>query len=780
MYPQIQMQRRYWTPFTLLLSILLAVPTFAVSMRVTAGFNGVAKSSLWMPVAVEINNNSENDIEGLLLISQEQSRTLPSTCSSKVVLPAHSKKLYHDYIRLGQGAGAINVALVQNGKPIELKKCNIDLIGDENKLIVSVGNKASCPSFLNGEKVPVPLGSDDLHGYSSSTSSEASIHAASISPDKLPDRPAAYDSIDVLMVSSLSSMSASPKALEAVQMWIASGGVLVVSAGANYKDIDNSFYNELLPVKITGTTSVKAFGSSEPIAAINSTAKPGIGRIIQAQAGVPLLVERDYGAGKVVFLAVDRTSPAFRNWSGQTEFWKEIIKGADTKPLVAESLYTSDSNRPRGYPPTNINEFGSLAPVVAQSGDIKAPSFNLITLYLFAYFICLVPLNYFFLKRKNRLEMAWITTPAIVLAFTICAYGIGYTMKGGKLHLNEVRFIEASSDCRYGRMLMCASLFSPARSSYDVSIKDPIALSVVEKGEREDAPRSFIDEQVNIEDVYVAMWSSRLFESKSGCDLRGSIKANLVLVGNRIKGTIANNTGKDLHGCSVVYGDNDIPIALIRNGQTENIDVEYISSPRYRGFRGNPSMMEKARNLALNKANHANVPILVGWLRSDTSSFSIDKKELPAEVDTCYMFKLNYRAGNSAFRLGPETARAYIMKSNKYHPYIDNNNLVRTIDGNFYRSGYVVTLHHLAVPVGGKITSLQVQNIRRASSQHITAIGTSIKNLTTGKWDTVTNTTFANKNAYVNNRNEVLVRSECNSGGSEIFEIAVTAFGTGY
>lgn len=71
-----------------------------------------------------------------------------------------------------------------------------------------------------------------------------------------------------------------------------------------------------------------------PVTVVKSTVKKDVGRVIVAEGGVPLVVERSYGSGLVIFLAFDHLSSPFKDWSGQVEFWKSIIRRPTGLPIA--------------------------------------------------------------------------------------------------------------------------------------------------------------------------------------------------------------------------------------------------------------------------------------------------------------------------------------------------------------------------------------------------------------------------------------------------------------
>ncbi len=60
-----------------------------------------------------------------------------------------------------------------------------------------------------------------------------------------------------------------------------------------------------------------------------------------------------------------------------------------------------------------------------------------VILFLLVYTACVGPINYYLLKRFNRLELGWLTTLAIVVLFSVGAFGIGYSNWGSKPQIVE-------------------------------------------------------------------------------------------------------------------------------------------------------------------------------------------------------------------------------------------------------------------------------------------------------------------------------------------------------
>ncbi len=262
---------------TLALLATVSTAAHAVDIEVLAGFDGAVKAAVWSPIAVKLVNPGGKTVEGVLEVRQDTTnrRAMP-VCSAKVSLPGNSTKLYYVYTRRPEYGGNMKVALVRGSRIIASREMNLVAISTRDRMIVSLGDRSSKLSFMTGEKIPFVMNRRMAMlagpGYSpSSGPTDSTIQAAALSPSTLFDRPAAYQGVDVMIVSDFGGISPDPKALKAISMWVAGGGTLVVSTGPNFRSFQTEFFNDLLPVTVTGSASVPAMNA---IASIGRTGSP--------------------------------------------------------------------------------------------------------------------------------------------------------------------------------------------------------------------------------------------------------------------------------------------------------------------------------------------------------------------------------------------------------------------------------------------------------------------------------------------------------------------------
>lgn len=805
-------RRSHYIPVVVILCAIAAASCSAVTMDVDAGFNGAVKASAWIPIAVKLDNNDSGAVSGILNIERQVGGNqipLPM-CTTQVEMPANSHKLFYLYTRMSTYSGNLRVTLNGRFGKIAEKQVQVSPVADTEKLVVSVGEKSSRLSFLTGEKVKAMPATISYYNNSSSGSGspDAAIYVGSVESNGLPDRPAAYDSVDVMVISSLNPASASSKSLAAIASWVAAGGTLVVATGANYQAYQNEFYDDLLPVSITGAANLEGLSSlsklggaafpAGPVAVAQSALKPGIGRAIESEAGLPIIAERDYGSGKVIFFAFDHMSAPFNTWGGQIAFWKYIISNAYSTPFVsstADRLYTNNSQY---YNVSDILRQTDLASVVARQMTVKAPSVSVIGLFLLAYLIALVPANYIFLKKKRRMEMVWITTPVIVLAFTLGAYAIGYTMKGGRLQIREARLISGSSNARYASVISDCALFSPVRRSYDINVNDPNSVcQALAMDKSETLPDVYLGEKSIVSDVSMSMWASKTFESVGGMDLEGTLDADLTLNGSTIQGKIINNTNLRLEDCRVYYGSACSRIGTLSKGGSADVNTTFAPNNyapnSNQNYYGDDSVDLGLADMIGSKVTYADGPVLVAKVVSSAPTFEVSGAE--EDVATYSIFRLNYKA-TGTFKLDGSMIKGKIVECNAAGlesgelgscNIIDNKTPIQIRNG-----GYAIVKYDVPVPLNGAITSMNLTftptfassspsaapSAAGASSPALSEFNISVYNYAASRWDIIksasANVDPAN---YLNSGNRVKVKLLYARGGERSIIVGVNAAG---
>lgn len=592
--------------------VVLCVSAQAVEMEVSAGFGGICKYGAWTPITVRIKNATGDKMSGnIAVLDPVTEQPTPYLTPFEV---SSSEKRYTHYIQMIDNNGDVDVALIPNsGWKKQKVKTTVTTVDDNGVLIVAAGPQRATLNFLSNEKIKAwALTNNSNPGQAPGQKTINTIFTGLVDPTFLPDRPLGYDGVALLALSEFSPQRVDPKQLTAIKMWVSSGGTLVVNGGPNYQSFQNDFYADILPLTVTGATQLpnlssvaSRFAQALPlgnVALSSGTLKPGADAMV-IQNAIPLISSWEYGLGRVYFLAFDYSSTPFKGWDGNTAMWKSFINEADTRfPIASPASFGADDyGRPAqfNHGGHNIKNYrkvynrsmaasgNAIETLTGNLPSVSTPSFEIILCYLIAYLFCLVPLNYFVFTKKKR-ELAWITTPAIIIVFTLGAYGIGYAMKGGKLVLKTISVMESGPGTRYASQTSYSGLFSPSRRSYEVEVSDPFTV-VSEASQTDDngnQTKSSRDANIlaadttTIPDVKMDMWSIRTFRSESACDMGGQLTANIQSdpVTMKVKGFVRNDTNFDIKDASILVDGRFAILGNINRKSTKSIDTKTSNS----------------------------------------------------------------------------------------------------------------------------------------------------------------------------------------------------------
>ena len=579
-------------PSIVLCVLALSCPIWAQGpqMQVQAGFQGFCKDSEWFPVMVRLYNQGR-EVTGSLavLVPTPDGRTF-TTFSRPVQLGSRAAKDYGLYVQGSYLPPRLTVRLqAERGAGIESEALITPLLSDDS-LIAVLGRERGALSFLSGARRGVArdprwLARRGLGGGAR----QSEIRVADVAPDFLPDLPRAYASLDLLVIGDISARELRPEVQDAVAKWVETGGSLVVMGGPDWGRLRDPFFRSILPVEATGAKEVQAldalgaaYGSLPEGPAVVTTSLPKSGAsVVLSQGDIPLIARWPVGSGQVAFLAFDCARPPVRGWAGQAGLWNDLLSSAQgTTPLLREAL-SGHSTSPYGYggyPGTSSPGWrDALANSVLNIPAMRTPPFGWVAAFLVAYVLLLVPINYQVLKWRKRLELTWVTTPALVVMFSIVAYVMGYSMKGGRLLLNQLSLVEARAGARSACVTSFAGLFSPAKTTYDIGLDMPdgVISDVPLRMQAQEGPGLTVveGERMLLQRVPMNMWSMRVFKIEGHADLGRGLDAEVALVGDEVVGRVTNRTGFDLSGCQVRIGSVMKSLRNLRRGRTARFRI---------------------------------------------------------------------------------------------------------------------------------------------------------------------------------------------------------------
>ncbi len=411
----------------------------------------------------------------------------------------------------------------------------------------------------------------------------------------LPDRWFGYEAADVVLLTTGSEafvtgllQDGEAARRNALLEWVRRGGRLVVAVGRNHQlvarlfdklplldcGIQGSVLRASLPNVTTWAGREAQQVQQQPLRQVEiACLKPGRDThtlvLEDADPGDlekrPVVVQAPCGLGRVVLVAFDLETPPFSTWESQAAFWKKLQAEVAPRPAGRSEHQLADELQ------RSIETFGEV-PVV---------SFGWVALFLLGYVILVGPLDYFVLKKVfKRLELTWVTFPAVVLVVSVAAYLTAYCLKGDDLWINKVDLVEVDLHGPpgvYGSTWF--ALFNPRSQGFTVGLEpaspgwsaprpggvEPAVLAPLEGPVRTvpgspglfRRPYEYADDATGLRGVPVPVWATRAFAASWHAPAGNvpPVEADVRLSrnGSALVGTIVNHLPVELQGVGLFY-----------------------------------------------------------------------------------------------------------------------------------------------------------------------------------------------------------------------------------
>jgi len=427
-------------------------------------------------------------------------------------------------------------------------------------------------------------GSDPL--YLPTIAEAPYYQTAIVAPGELPEQWYGYDGVGMVVIPRYQTNMFSAEQEKALRSWVESGGELSVLGGMNSGTYRGSFIEPLLPVVIRGNRPMEIReGRLRAVEAESSAAtrilvddvEVRAGTVVCEAEGTPVAVYGQHGRGAIWYVGLDLQNREMLDVDVANVIWRAICP---TKALNDEG-------------PDAWREFLQQVDF-GLGGAARLPNVGVIGFVLIFYILLIGPVNYALLSRKKRLELAWITVPAIAILFAAGIYIAGYLIKGGNLIVREYNIVRTSCNSRYALVDSLVGLFSPKRATYAIQTpkrSQTLLEFMTWEGTVSRRPGSsrrgglfgtetraltVVNEKessVQLENKRMEQWTLDFFESQYVRDLGGIIEGSLVWSGQSLEGELVNNTGMNLEDVILVIGKYGYPLDDFTAGQRQHIAI---------------------------------------------------------------------------------------------------------------------------------------------------------------------------------------------------------------
>ncbi|MCP4416552.1 MAG: hypothetical protein GY805_08015, partial [Chloroflexi bacterium] len=208
---------------------------------------------------------------------------------------------------------------------------------------------------------------------------------------------------------------------------------------------------------------------------------------------------------------------------------------------------------------------------------LALPNILQLLAFLLIYTFVMGPLNYWFLKRRNQLERAWITIPVLVIIFSGVTYFTGFQLRGNDTIINQISVAYSQMGGEKADVYSLLGLYSPQRNTYDLILP----AGTLARPYSQDYGSPFNNNAPNIEaisygneviisDVRVDIGDVSVFMAQTAVpaiDVSGT--ATLTLEGDKLalQLDLLNNSDVTLETASVLLGNTAVAMGDIGAGE---------------------------------------------------------------------------------------------------------------------------------------------------------------------------------------------------------------------
>ena len=296
----------------------LACAASAVDITATLGFSDTFRPGYWTPLAVSVTNRGQ-DFSGTLEVQVTaddalRGRELVTYQRRALELNRDARKTQHFLVQPQGLSYPLVIRVRSDGQDVARAEVELRTRFAAQRLLLVVSRNADLDHLNDGAAEGLRV----LYPH----------------PELLPRHWRGYDAVAAVVLHGVSLERLSTSQYEALHKWIAQGGILAVSGSADEALLRTSRLAALLPGVPQGMALLDpaalrgAFPASLDTSQAVQVHRLGVfqGRARLAAGSVPLVVERDLGFGRVVFLTFDVAGPPFDRWDGMRALLLENLR----------------------------------------------------------------------------------------------------------------------------------------------------------------------------------------------------------------------------------------------------------------------------------------------------------------------------------------------------------------------------------------------------------------------------------------------------------------------
>lgn len=514
-----------------------------VTLEVRAGYNGAYRANQWFPITVTASNDGP-DLRGVLewrFPGEVDSETFRRA----IDLPRGSRKQFTFYAAPRGFARSGTLRLLVEDQQVSRVTVRIEPVDASQFMIGVLSSDAALLNSLTTVTLPDTGGTN--------------VHTLVL--DELPDNAVGLSGLDAIFVHDVATANLSPAQRAALEQWVQLGGQLVIGGGGNAEQTTAGLV-DLLPVQLGGLradTSLEGLAQltrrrnqeAPPSTTVNEvTLLPGARALAPGQ----LITVRDLGVGRVIFSAFDLA--VLRAWQGEPALWRQVLQVMPRFDLAAALRWQS---------------FNPLR------DGLNLPALQIIPvwvllLFIVAYIAVVGPLNFIVLRRFQRVELAWVTVPAIVLLFVLGTYGLSLLVRGNRPITIQFAVVQGFERAAIGQATAFVSVFSPQRREYTLQLPPE---SLVSKewndiSRANEAPVVWTEDNTEVRDALIDVSALRSFVVERAVSVP-TVTSQVQRDQQRVE--VRNTGAAPLLDALIVVDNSSVSLGTLQPGESRVVDL---------------------------------------------------------------------------------------------------------------------------------------------------------------------------------------------------------------
>jgi hypothetical protein len=200
----------------------------------------------------------------------------------------------------------------------------------------------------------------------------------------------------------------------------------------------------------------------------------------------------------------------------------------------------------------------------------------MLLLLMVIYIVVIGPVNFLLLRRLRRPELAWVTTPLLVLVFIGAAYGASFILRGSRPQSTELAIVQSFEGRPGGQVTSFQAIFSPQRHTYRLDY-GPTALvtpGTFENFELIETTVTSDGSTTGMRELLIDVSSLRTLLVEETATRTPEVRSALQVDGRSgVSGEVRLTGTLELHDAMVVYGDSAQELGNLKPGDSATVQV---------------------------------------------------------------------------------------------------------------------------------------------------------------------------------------------------------------